>query len=149
VTGLIVSEVVAFARGIQRASALSRAEMTRLQRIAGLVASGADTKDVQQSVRAELVELLSLRECEFEEAPFTSALPLLGRNGGIDGGRRRWVAGEFTLPAEGVEVPVLGRGRLFGRFVLIPDWDVGVSIEERAVAVVLADQLGAALAARP
>jgi hypothetical protein len=42
---------------------------------------------------------------------------------------------------------VLGRGKAFGRLVLVPDLSVGVSIEERVVAVALSDQLGAALAA--
>jgi hypothetical protein len=42
---------------------------------------------------------------------------------------------------------VLGRGTLFGRLVMIPNGERGVSVEERVVAVALADQLGAALAA--
>jgi hypothetical protein len=42
---------------------------------------------------------------------------------------------------------VTARGWLYGRFVLVPDHSVGVSIEERIVAVALVDQLGAALAA--
>ena len=42
---------------------------------------------------------------------------------------------------------MLGRGREFGRLVLVPDLSVGVSIEERVVAVALADQLGSAFAA--
>ena len=56
-------------------------------------------------------------------------------------------ARDYTLPDQGAEIPVLGRGREFGRLVLIPDVTVGVSIEERVVAVALADQLGAAFAA--
>ena len=55
--------------------------------------------------------------------------------------------GEFTLPAEGVEIPVLGRGRQVGRLVLEPEPDVGVSLEERIVAIAISDQLGAAVAA--
>ena len=54
---------------------------------------------------------------------------------------------EFALPAEGVELLVLGRGRELGRFVLEPDPNEGASLEERIVAVALSDQLGAALAA--
>ena len=42
---------------------------------------------------------------------------------------------------------MLGRGKTFGRLVLVPDLSVGVSIEERIVAIALSDQLGAALAA--
>jgi hypothetical protein len=74
-------------------------------------------------------------------------LARLERNGSIDIPRHRFVRGEFALPAEGVEIPVLGRGRQFGRLVLTPEPDVGVSIEERVVAIALSDQLGAVLAA--
>jgi hypothetical protein len=46
----------------------------------------------------------------------------------------------------GVRLPVLGGGRQIGSLVLDPDPSIGVSLEERLVAVALADQLGAALA---
>jgi len=147
--GFVVAELVIATRRSKEASARVHADMRRLNEIAGRVSAGADAKDVLQFVQAELVALLLLRDCRFEEPPFDVAFPSLERRGAIEGGRRRWVGGEFTLPAEGVEVLVIGRGRLFGRFVLIPDWDVGVSIEDRVLAVGLVDQVGAALAAEP
>jgi hypothetical protein len=122
-------------------------EITRLHRVAELVASGARSQDVLESVRSELTDLLSLRACTFEQPPFGTPLPRLGRNGSIDIPRRRIVRGEFTLPAEGVEIPVLGRGRQVGRLVLEPEPEVGVSLEERIVAIAISDQLGAAVAA--
>ena len=79
--------------------------------------------------------------------PFTSTLPRIERTGAVEGAHRRWIAGEFTLPGLGAEIPVAARGQTFGRLVLIPDVSAGVSIEERIVAVALVDQLGAALAA--
>ncbi len=45
------------------------------------------------------------------------------------------------------ELPVVGEGREIARFVLEPDPERGVSLEERVVAVAMADQLGAVLAA--
>jgi hypothetical protein len=74
-------------------------------------------------------------------------LPRIERTGAVDGAHRRWLGGEFTLPGLGAEIPVVARGRDLGRLVLIPDVSVGVSLEERIVAVALVDQLGAALAA--
>jgi hypothetical protein len=147
--GLIVAEVMAFGYRSRQASTRTREEATRLHRVAGLVADGAVAQDVLASVRAELLGLLSLRECDFERPPFETTLPRVERNGAIKEGKRRWVGGELTLPAEGVEIPVRGRGRLFGRLVLIPDWNVGTSVEERVVTVALADQVGAAFAAEP
>jgi hypothetical protein len=144
--GLIVVGLVEVGRRSRVASAESRSEVTRLQRIAALIADDAEAEDVILSVEAELLGLLSLRDCRFEVPPFESQLPRLDRTGSVEGGRRRWVGGELTLPADGVEIPVVGRGQTYGRVVLVGDWDVGVSIEQCSVAVALADQLGAALA---
>lgn len=147
VVGLIVGEVVVWAHKGHRQSKRGRDEIARLHRVAEQVAAGGSTNDVLETVRAELTELLSLRSCEFEQPPFGMPLPRLARNGGIDIAHRRILRGEFALPAEGVEIPVLGRGRQLGRLVLEPEPDVGVSIEERVVAIAISDQLGAVLAA--
>jgi hypothetical protein len=118
-----------------------------LRRTAELVATGTDSTTVLDTVRDDLVELLSLVECRYEPAPFAATLPRISRTGAVDGEHRRWISGEYTLPGLGAEIPVVARGRTFGRLVLVPDLAVGVSIEERIVAVALVDQLGAALAA--
>jgi K+-sensing histidine kinase KdpD len=144
--GLIVAELVSFTRRHQERSASRGDEIDMLRRTAELVASGAPSGAVLDTVRHELTDLLSLVECRYEPAPFTSTLPAIQRTGAIDGAHRRWIAGEFTLPGLGVELPVTARGRTFGRLVLIPRLDVGVSIEQRIVAVALVDQLGAVLA---
>jgi hypothetical protein len=145
--GLIVGEVVVWAHRGYRQSRRGREEIVRLHRVAEQVAAGRRAQDVLESVRAELSDLLSLRSCAFEQPPFGAPLPRIGRNGSIDIPRRRIVRGEFALPAEGVEIPVLGRGRQVGRLVLEPEPDVGVSIEERVVAIAISDQLGAAVSA--
>jgi hypothetical protein len=146
VIGLIVVALVEIARRSRRARAATRTEVARLQRIAALVADDTETEDVILSVEAELLGLLSLRDCRFEVPPFAVRLPRIERTGSVEGGRRRWVDGELTLPADGAEIPVIGRGHTFGRVVVVGDWDVGVSIEQCSIAVALVDQLGAALA---
>jgi hypothetical protein len=144
--GLIVAELVAFTRR-HRAHAASRGdEIQMLRRTAELVASGANADHVRDTVQDELVALLSLVECRYEPVPFASTLPRIARTGAVEGEHRRWIGGEFTLPGLGAEIPVAARGRTYGRFVLIPNLTLGVSIEERIVAVALVDQLGAALA---
>jgi hypothetical protein len=145
--GLIVGEVVVWARRGYRQSRRGRDEIARLHRVAEQVAAGRGTDEVLASVRAEITQLLSLHSCDFERPPFGIPLPRLERNGAIEAPHRRFAHGEFTLPAEGVEIPVLGRGQQLGRLVLVPEPDVGVSIEERVVAVAISDQLGAVLAA--
>jgi len=147
VIGLVVAEIVTYSRRHRAASVSRGDEIARLHRVAELVASDSDAEDVVLSVQAELIGLLSLRDCRYETEPYSSDLPRLERNGAIAGDHRHWIGGEYTLPGQGAELPVLGRGRQFGRLVLVPDLSVGVSIEERVVAVALADQLGAAFAA--
>jgi hypothetical protein len=50
------------------------------------------------------------------------------------------------LPEWGLGLPVLQAGTEVARLVLLGDPEVPVTIEERVVAVALADQLGSALA---
>jgi len=49
------------------------------------------------------------------------------------------------LPGPELELPVQGRGRILGRFVLKPTPGYPVSKQRRIVAVALAAQVGAAL----
>jgi Domain of unknown function (DUF4118) len=146
---LLVAALMAVGQRRRAASRRAHEDIARLHRIAASLADGAEAEDVLRSVQAELLGLLSLQDCRFEQPPFRSPIPQLDRNGTIEGGRRRFVAGQFTLPGEGVEIPVFVRGRVFGRFVLIPDWHVGVALEERVAAVALADLVGAAFGADP
>jgi hypothetical protein len=145
--GLIVAEIVAFTRRRRAEAAVRGDAIDRLRRIAQQVAAGTDADDVLLAVQAELTGLLSLVECRYETPPFDSTFPLIERTGTIEGAHRRWMGGNFTLPSLGVAIPVVARGHTFGRLVLVPDHEVGVSIEERIVAVALVDQLGAAFAA--
>jgi Domain of unknown function (DUF4118) len=145
--GLIVGEIVVWANRVRRARDLGREEITRLHRVAGKVAAGAPASDVRFAVESELIGLLSLRDCTFEEPPYAASLPHLERNGVLEVKVRQYVGGQFALPKTGVAIPILSRGHEVGRLVLMPDPEVGVSIEQRVVAIALADQLGAALAA--
>ncbi len=98
------------------------------------------------SAQGELRELLGLRQCRFEAPPTVRALATIERNGTVTGTSvRHYAQGELELPREGAELPVLARGQQIGRFVLEPMPGVGVSLEERMVAVAIADQVGAAL----
>ena len=153
VIGLIVGQLALVARKGRSAAARGSAELARLHRIADRVASGAPVDEVTADVSDELTRMLGLRECRFEappfpEAPFGIELPRVERNGAITGVlEHRYVDRGFALPEEGAVLPVLGRGTEVGRFVLEPGREQGVSVEELVVAVALADQLGAAIAA--
>ena len=144
VIGLVVAELVQLTHRTRRANRRRNDQIERLHRVAEMVASGTPRPLVIAAVETELSQLLELTRCTFEEPPFESELPTLERNGAIEGGRRRWVYDEFSLPAEGCALQVLHRGEAVGRLVLLAEHDVGVSIVDRVVAVALSDELGAA-----
>lgn len=147
VIGVIAGELAVRARRGRHAATKGSDEIRALHRVAEQAASGAPVDELVSDVCAELVRLLTLERCEFETAPYGPPMPRLERNGVVVSDRYRLVAGEFALPEEGVELPVMGRGRQVGRLVMYPRADAGASLEERMVAVALSDQLGAALAA--
>ncbi|HEY7106293.1 MAG TPA: DUF4118 domain-containing protein [Acidimicrobiia bacterium] len=146
VIGLLVGELVAQFRRTRSAAERGASEIARLHRVAELAASGMPADELERAVQEELIALLDLRDCFFEPAPVGHPLPRMERNGAISGAAQwKFTGEEFALPAE-VELPVLGRGRQVGRFVLVSSPRAGASLEERTVAVALSDQLGAVLA---
>lgn len=143
--GLVVAWLVGFAHESRKRSERSEDDSERVHRVAELAASGVAIDELTAAVETELTELLGLVECRYEPGASMSQLPVIGRNGSLDGGRRRWVLSDLSLPEEGAEIRVLGRGRDLGRVVLVPDRDIGVAIQQRRFAVAITDQLGAAL----
>ena len=146
--GLLVAQLTTFAHQSHRRSERTHDELLRVHQVSELAAQGMAIDDLVHAVETELTGLLSLRECHYESEPRSSdaadpraqRLPRV-RHAGAGS------APSSPCPAEGAQIAVLGRGREFGRIMLVPDVDVGVSIEERRAAVAITDQLGAALAA--
>jgi hypothetical protein len=143
---LIVGTVAA---GAQRSSAKAhegRAELEAIYRVAETASGGSRITDVIDAARRELVRVLQLDACEFDGSARPSSLPVLEHNGTFDTGRFHNVRGGFTLPS-GIELHVRNGDRALGRFVLHGRPGVPVSIDARLAAVVIADQVGAAIAA--
>jgi hypothetical protein len=136
--GLIVGHVAARGRRARSSAEARRGEVRRIYRMAQLVARGDEVAEVIMAAQAELTALLHLRGCRFQGAPVEARFEQLER-------------GDITcwreLPAEGVELAVIGRGQQLGRFVLDPTPGTSLSLEQRVVAVAVADQVGAVLAA--
>jgi hypothetical protein len=145
VVALIAAEIGIRAQRMSSAAKASKSVVDRLYRIAELAARVNDPADVILAVQAELIGLLDLADCEFE-AVASQPLPALDHSGAITGGLFKWTRGEFALPEPGVELPVGARGVGFGRLVLRPNGGTGASLEQRRVAVALADELGLVLA---
>lgn len=149
IVGVIVGTVSAQAAKATASAAAGHAEIRRIHRVAERMAAGDDASEVIAVAEQELQDLLSLDEARFESLPATSALPRLERSGVVHTAEYRYRPEGFELPQGGVELPVLARGRPVGRFVLTPQPGIGHSLDQRVVAVALADQVGAALAASP
>jgi hypothetical protein len=145
--GLAVGQLASFRRHPLRSGERPADEIRRIHRVATVGEPGRHTSaDMIQTAQNELTELLGLRSCQFEAFPFTHPLPRLERSGVIAVMEYRGPDSGFAFPADGAELPVQGRGNLLGRFVLVPLPDTTVSLEQRVVAVAIADQVGAALA---
>ena len=152
--GLIVGQVAASARANRTLAAHRQDEIRSIYRLAEQVAGGTEPDEVVATATDELHDLLRLESCHFELPPYRDVFPRIERSGVIERppGQRithlRFQRGGFELPTAGAELPVFSRGRHVGRFVLAPRSGVGVSLEERVVAVALADQVGAAIDGR-
>jgi Domain of unknown function (DUF4118) len=144
--GLVVGEVAARGRRSRRDRDRAAEAIARVHRVAERVAQGAPLVDVARSVQAELRALLVLDDCWLELPPFQWPLPRLERAGTIEEDEHRWFDSGFAMPEYGVQLPVVEGGREVARLVLIGNPGVAVTIDERVVAVALADQLGSAFA---
>ena len=146
--GICVGLIASRTRLAWHAADTTRREITRIHRVAELSARGADPADILMAAQAELMGLMHLHECRFESGIGSGYLPHIERNGAVAGTDTHYYAhgdGELELPRLGVELPVWSRGQPVGQFVLGPTPGVGVSLEQRVVAVALADQVGAVL----
>jgi hypothetical protein len=144
--GLLVGEVASRGRRSERGRERAADAISRVHRVADYVARGASIDEVAGVVMHELRELLSLYDCWLEFPPWVYVMPRLERGGTIGQSEHHWFGGGVALSEDGVELPVLEQGSEVARLVLVGNPEVAVTIEERVVAVALADQLGAALA---
>jgi hypothetical protein len=144
--GLLVGEVAARGRRARRDHEVAAQAVLRVHRVADEIAHDEPLASVLESVQRELTDLLGLWDCWLELRPFSWVIPRMDRGGTVEGDEHHWLDAGFVLPRDGVELPVVERGREVARLVLLGDPEVGVTLEERVVAVALADQLGIAVA---
>ncbi|HEV7863978.1 MAG TPA: hypothetical protein VGR20_14800, partial [Acidimicrobiia bacterium] len=151
--GLLSAQLAWPARQAARQRRRTPGGLDRVCLLADLVAEGRESVDVIATAEAQLVELFDLVGCQFEAAPFDHLdVPQLERHGVMARQRYRIRPGhdlELELPAEGLMLPVLARGQIVGRFILDFGPQAGATLEQRVVAIALADQVGASLAIYP
>jgi hypothetical protein len=148
VVALIAAEVGIRARRGGRRAREARSGLERLCRVIEIAARPGGVEDVISSARAELIGLFGLVDCTFEADHPGGGLPRLGLHGALEGTPLVATHTDFLLPPGGVEIAVIGRGIHFGRLVLFVAEPVRASLQQRAIAVAIADQLAVTLATR-
>jgi K+-sensing histidine kinase KdpD len=125
----------------QRRSDLSVAgELSRVREAASLLAAGEELVVMIGAVAQKLRRQLRLQDCWFAAEPITEGTPTVARDGTIRPSSER-------SPID-TALPVWALGQVVGHFVLQPQPGATFDRERLQVAVTLADQVGAALAAQ-
>ena len=149
VIGAAVTEIAVWGRRQHAAASRRAGYLAGINDAARAVAAGDSPSALIGRISASLTQLLSLRSCEFQHG-----VAGLGKPGRLEhdgevmvGGRRYDVQADGLPGGAGTELLVESGGRLQGRFLMQADPAARPTREQLLVAVALADQAGAALAA--
>jgi hypothetical protein len=146
--GIAVTEIAVRGRRQHAAAARRAGYLDGINAAAGAVATGSAPLLLVDQVCEQLTGLLSLSACRFQDG--TAGLggpPRLRRDGQVVADGQIWDTGRDGLPpGTSTELLAEASGLLQGRFLLTPGPRTPVTLEQRLVAVALADQAGAALA---
>ena len=145
--GVAVSQLAARARRLQVIAVTDAGYLAQIHDTAELAKSARSPDAVVDRVKEQLTGLLDLKGCRFERGSLLGHPPRLEPDGTLMRGPYRWDAERWGLPADEIELRVLGSGQFYGRFMLQPKPGSSPSLQARLVAVTLADQAGRALGA--
>jgi K+-sensing histidine kinase KdpD len=145
VVGVLVTELAARSRRHWQAANSSTAYVAMIHGVAVLAANSVPVSEILERTNESLVALLSLRACRFERALSDPPLAQIQSNGDVAHVGMRWPVREIGLPGPEAEILATWRGRVVGRFVLTPTPGLSVSLEQRIVAVAIADVVAAYL----
>jgi Domain of unknown function (DUF4118) len=146
--GLIVGQLATRNRRHRHLAAETSYDLGRVHAVAEMVAAGEPTDQVVVAVANELTDLLGLRSCRFDPALAESPGPFIERHGAVTWGALRWGSDTTGLPSREVSLVVQHQSWPLGRYVLVARPGTRVTADQLVVAVTLADQAGAAMAAQ-
>lgn len=143
--GMAVTELAVWGRRQQAAAAQRAGYLDGITAAAEAVAAGSSPSALIEQVSGQLRRLLTLRSCRFQYGVAGLGQPArLRHDGQVTLGEQTWDADDQGLPGD-TELLVESGGILQGRFLLSPDPGARPTLEQRLVAIALADQVGAAL----
>jgi hypothetical protein len=145
--GLAAGELAARGHRYRRAAIEGSRGIGRLHDVGEQIVGGENPEFVLMNVANQLRELLSLQDCQYVRRPPSGKGAWIETDGTVRLNPLQWPASSVGLPTRQVELPVRGGGRVLGTFILTPTPAQPISHDRCVVAVAMADQLGAALAA--
>lgn len=148
VVGLITGELALRVARQRRSDGSATSELSRVREAASALALGEELVVMIGGVADKLILVLDLRDCWFSaEAPEAGSL-VVGRDGNLTESppAEAGAPAAKAWPGGDVALPVWGLGQIVGHFLLRPRRPLGRP--QLLVAVTLADQVGAALAAQ-
>ncbi len=145
---MAVTEIALWGRRRQAEASRQEGYLQGVVETAGLVAAGGSSnEELIRHVADQLVGVLGIDSCRFEPGSLQGH-PRLERDGTIVREGRNVDVDRYRLPTnDSIELPVQYAGTVHGHFLLTAATRIArPSLEQRLVAVTLADQVGAALA---
>ena len=145
VIGVAVTEIAVWGWRQQAASNRRAGYLDGITAAAEAVAAG-EPSDLVEQVSGQLTRVLGLKSCRWQYGVAGLGKPArLMHNGDVMAGRRRWDAAAEGLPGSDIELLVESGGLFQGRFLMTPGPGTRPTLEQRLVAIALADQVGSAL----
>jgi hypothetical protein len=147
--GAAVTEVALWGRRQQARASLEQGYLDGVLSTAATVAAGrSSTSSLIDHVSGQIVEVLRIDDCRFDSGT-GSGLPTLDNDGTVTRNGRTINIDRHGLPTDSeIALVVQSGGVVHGRFLLVAATRVvRPSLEQLRVAVALANQVGAALAA--
>jgi K+-sensing histidine kinase KdpD len=147
VIGVAVTEIAVWGRRQHLAASRRAGYLEGINAAAEAVAAGGSPVTLADQVAGHLTRLLGLSSCRFEYGVAGLGRPArLQHDGRVMAGGRAWDTEREGWPGD-AELLAECQGILQGRFLLVPGPGSRPTPEQRLVAVALADQVAAALAA--
>jgi K+-sensing histidine kinase KdpD len=148
VIGVAVTEIAVWGRREHAAASRRAGYLDGINAAAQAAASGSSPSALIGQVAGQLTRVLSLESCQFQYGAAGLGRPARMRHDGtvVLAGQPR-DTGAQGFPADtSTELLVEGGGVFQGRFLMKPGPGARPTLEQRLLAVALADQVGAALA---
>jgi K+-sensing histidine kinase KdpD len=151
VAGLAVTEIALWGRRQQSRSSTREGYLAGVVAAARIVAAGeTSVPDLIERIARQIRDVLDLDACRFEPGPAQEGARI-DREGTVF-----WKGHEVNVEHDGlptmdeIYLPVENQGSVYGNYVLTSATKIRrPELEQRLVAVTLAEQVGAALSARP